>query len=183
MSACQAVATASTPSRPAMAVVASAFDEREHDSSRIGGAPASSGGTLPAGKIDETLLFGVTARGTAPDGTALEARPREVQPSAAMFGDRLNFKRDRERACCDLGRSRADENGFRGRGNMALPTSTQGRLIVQMKTNAPSGLGRRSFAVSREAVPNSNHCIRVGTACDKGGLAVRSRHWPPLSLP
>ena len=34
--------------------------------------------TLPAGKIDETLLFGVTARGTAPDGTALEARLREV---------------------------------------------------------------------------------------------------------
>ena len=22
--------------------------------------------------------------------------------------------------------------------------------------------------MSREAVPNSNHCIRVGTACDKG---------------
>jgi Ca-activated chloride channel family protein len=34
--------------------------------------------TLPEGKINETLLFGVTARGTAPDGTALEARPREV---------------------------------------------------------------------------------------------------------
>ena len=102
------------------------------------------GGTLPAGKIDETLLFGVTARGTAPDGTALEARPREVQPSAAMFGDRLNFKRDRECACCDLGRSRADENGFRGRGNMALPTSTQGRLIVQMKKTHQRVVGARA---------------------------------------
>jgi hypothetical protein len=26
----------------------------------------------------------------------------------------------------------------------------------------------QSVGVSREAVPNSNHCIRVGTACDKG---------------
>ncbi|MGO9419293.1 hypothetical protein [Roseiarcus sp.] len=34
--------------------------------------------TLPADKIDETLLFGVTARGNAPDGTALEPRPSEV---------------------------------------------------------------------------------------------------------
>jgi hypothetical protein len=41
-------------------------------------------------------------------------------------------------------------------------------LIVYMTTNAPTGLGRQCLSVSREAVPNSNHCIRVGTACDKG---------------
>jgi hypothetical protein len=41
-------------------------------------------------------------------------------------------------------------------------------VIVQMRTNALSGLGRRSLSLSREAVPNSNPCIRVGTACDKG---------------
>jgi Ca-activated chloride channel homolog len=34
--------------------------------------------TLPAGRIDETLLFGVTARGTGLEGAALEARPAEV---------------------------------------------------------------------------------------------------------
>ena len=27
---------------------------------------------------------------------------------------------------------------------------------------------RQTRKMSREAVPNSNHCIRVGTACDKG---------------
>ena len=34
--------------------------------------------TLPAGKIGDTLLFGVTARGTAPRGAALNAPPAEV---------------------------------------------------------------------------------------------------------
>ena len=37
-----------------------------------------------------------------------------------------------------------------------------------MATNTPTGLGRQTLKMSREAVPNSNHCIRVGTACDKG---------------
>jgi hypothetical protein len=35
-------------------------------------------------------------------------------------------------------------------------------------TNAPSGRGRQSLSVSRRAVPNSNHCIRVGTDRDEG---------------
>jgi hypothetical protein len=37
-----------------------------------------------------------------------------------------------------------------------------------MRTNAPSGCGRQSPGVSREAVANSNQGIQVGTACDKG---------------
>ena len=38
-------------------------------------------------------------------------------------------------------------------------------LMGWIATNAPSGLGRRSLSVSREAVPNLNQCIRVGTDC------------------
>ena len=34
--------------------------------------------------------------------------------------------------------------------------------------NAPTGRGRRTLSLSREAVPNLNQCSRVGTACDKG---------------
>ena len=34
--------------------------------------------TLPAGEIGDMLLFGVSARGTAPDGATLEAPPAEV---------------------------------------------------------------------------------------------------------
>jgi Ca-activated chloride channel family protein len=45
--------------------------------------------TLPAGKVDEALLFGLTARATAPDGAALEARPCEV-PFTLVEGARNN---------------------------------------------------------------------------------------------
>ena len=34
-------------------------------------------------------------------------------------------------------------------------------LIVWTTTNAPSGPGRQSHSMSRQAVPNSNHCIRL----------------------
>ena len=33
-------------------------------------------------------------------------------------------------------------------------------------TNTPSGAGRQTLSMSREAVPNSNHCIRVGADRD-----------------
>ena len=45
--------------------------------------------------------------------------------------------------------------------------------MVHIGTNAPSCPGRQSLSMSREAVPSSNRCIRVGTACDHGISAVR----------
>ncbi len=39
-------------------------------------------------------------------------------------------------------------------------------LIVQMGSNALTDPGRQNLSVSRQAVPNSNYCIRVGTDCD-----------------
>ena len=58
--------------------------------------------------------------------------------------------------------------------------------MVQIATNTPSGLGRRSLSLSREAralsmsreaVSNLNQCRRVGTDCD-GAVSCGSKTLP-----
>ncbi len=46
--------------------------------------------------------------------------------------------------------------------------------MVHIETNALSGSGRQTLSMSRQAVPNSNHCIRLGTDRDGG---VRKTLW------
>jgi hypothetical protein len=48
------------------------------------------------------------------------------------------------------------------------PVALKNALLVQMKTNAPTGPGRQSLSMSRLAVPDLNQCIRVGTDRDWG---------------
>jgi hypothetical protein len=50
------------------------------------------------------------------------------------------------------------------------------RLSVHIATNAPTNASwaRESLSTSREAVPNLNQCIRVGTDRGKGISAVRT---------
>ena len=49
-----------------------------------------------------------------------------------------------------------------------------GSLMVHIATNPPSGPGRQSLSMSREAVPNLIQCVRVGTDRGKGIPAGRN---------
>jgi hypothetical protein len=52
---------------------------------------------------------------------------------------------------------------------------------VQMGTKALSGSGHQTLSMSREAVPNSNHCNRVRTTSEPsamvGVLLFEERQW------
>ena len=59
---------------------------------------------------------------------------------------------------------------------LASRSSIKDDVMVYIATNAPTNASwaRESLSTSREAVPNLNQCIRVGTDRGKGISAVRT---------